>query len=83
MPSRHFPVRGRTGEGLYSALGVDTAKLKKTIASEITRGIATAMPYVVIGAVFAYSYAKTNNLAVNILFHLLYNSLAVLASMLK
>ena len=45
--------------------------------------LATAMPYVVIGMVFAYSYAKTNNLAVNILFHLLYNSLAVLASMLK
>lgn len=45
--------------------------------------LATAIPYVVIGMVFAYSYAKTNNLAVNILFHLLYNSLAVLASMLK
>ncbi len=45
--------------------------------------IATAMPYAVIGMVFAYSYARTNNLAVNILFHLLYNSLAVLVSTLK
>lgn len=35
----------KISEGLYTSLGVDTAKLKKTIASEITRGIATAMPY--------------------------------------
>lgn len=35
----------KISEGLYNALGVDTGKLKKTIAHEITRGIATAMPY--------------------------------------
>ncbi len=52
---------------------------------EATLGIAlaTAFPYVVIGMVFAYSYAITNNLAVNILFHLSYNALAVLAATLK
>ena len=32
-------------EGLYKKLGVDTLKLKKAIASEITRGIATNMAY--------------------------------------
>lgn len=32
-------------EGLYEALGVDTKKLKKTISSEITRGIASGMPH--------------------------------------
>ncbi len=52
---------------------------------EATFGIAvaTSLPYVVIGMVFAYSYARTNNIAVNILFHMLYNLLAVFASMLK
>lgn len=52
---------------------------------EATLGIAiaTSLPYVAIGMVFAYSYVRTNNLAVNILFHLLYNSLAVLVSTLK
>lgn len=45
--------------------------------------LATSLPYIVIGMLFAYSYARTNNLAINILFHMLYNSLAVLASMLK
>ncbi len=45
--------------------------------------LATSLPYAIIGMVFAYSYAKTNNLAINILFHLLYNSLAVLVSTLK
>lgn len=45
--------------------------------------VATSLPYIAIGMVFAYSYARTNNLAVNILFHMLYNTLAVLASILK
>lgn len=35
----------KISEGLYKRLGVDTQKLKKTIASEITRGIAASMPY--------------------------------------
>ena len=38
-------IDSKISEGLYEALGVDTVKLKKVIASEITRGIATAMPY--------------------------------------
>ena len=52
---------------------------------EATLGIAiaTSLPYAAIGMVLAYSYAKTNNLAVNMLFHLLYNALAVFASCLK
>lgn len=32
-------------EGLYEALGVDAQKLKKTISSEITRGIASSLTY--------------------------------------
>lgn len=32
-------------EGLYEALGVDAQKLKKTISSEITRGIASSLSY--------------------------------------
>ena len=32
-------------EGLYESLGVDTKKLKKTISSEITRGIASGLPH--------------------------------------
>lgn len=32
-------------EDLYKSLGVDIAKLKKTITAEISRGIATGMPY--------------------------------------
>ena len=32
-------------EGLYEALGADAQKLKKTITSEITRGIASALTY--------------------------------------
>ena len=32
-------------EGLYDALGVDTKKLKQTISSEITRGIASGLPH--------------------------------------
>ncbi len=35
----------KVSKGLYTALGVDVAKLKKTISSEITRGIATSRPY--------------------------------------
>ncbi|MBR6689145.1 MAG: CPBP family intramembrane metalloprotease [Clostridia bacterium] len=45
--------------------------------------LATALPYAALGMAFAYSYARTNNLAINILFHLLYNSIAVLVSTLK
>ena len=32
-------------EGLYTALGVDTKKLKNSISAEITRGIASGMPH--------------------------------------
>lgn len=42
---RAIQTDSKISEGLYSALGVDTNRLKKTIASEITRGVATAMPY--------------------------------------
>ena len=35
----------KISEGLYEALGVDTKKLKKSISSEITRGIASGMPH--------------------------------------
>ena len=35
----------KVSKGLYTALGVDIAKLKKMISSEITRGIATSRPY--------------------------------------
>lgn len=35
----------KISEGLYNALGVDTKKLKQTISSEITRGIAAGMPH--------------------------------------
>ena len=38
-------IDSKISKGLYNALGVDTNRLKKIIASEITRGIATAMPY--------------------------------------
>lgn len=35
----------KVSKGLYNALGVDVAKLKRTIRSEISRGIATSLPY--------------------------------------
>lgn len=35
----------KISEGLYESLGVDTKKLKRAISSEITRGIATNMPF--------------------------------------
>ena len=35
----------KISEGLYESLGVDTKKLKKSISSEITRGIASGMPH--------------------------------------
>lgn len=35
----------KISKGLYNALGVDTEKLKKAITHEITRGIASDMPY--------------------------------------
>jgi SPP1 gp7 family putative phage head morphogenesis protein len=35
----------KISKSLYTALGVDVAKLKKTISSEITRGIASSRPY--------------------------------------
>jgi SPP1 gp7 family putative phage head morphogenesis protein len=35
----------KISEGLYNALGVDTKKLKQSIRSEITRGIASGMPH--------------------------------------
>lgn len=47
----------KISEGLYEALGVDTKKLKKTISSEITRGIASGLPHSEIARNIA-SYAK-------------------------
>ena len=44
-------------EGLYETLGVDTKKLKQTISSEITRGIASGMPHSEIARNIA-NYAK-------------------------
>ena len=35
----------KISEGLYSSIGVDTTKLKKSISSEITRGIASGMSH--------------------------------------
>lgn len=35
----------KISNGLYNALGVDVAKLKKTITQEISRGIASSLPY--------------------------------------
>lgn len=35
----------KVSNGLYNALGVDVAKLKKTITHEISRGIASSLPY--------------------------------------
>lgn len=35
----------KISDGLYSALGVDVGKLKKTISAEITRGIASSLAY--------------------------------------
>ena len=35
----------KISEGLYEALGVDVKRLKKTISSEITRGIAAGLPH--------------------------------------
>ena len=47
----------KISEGLYEALGVDTRKLRKTISSEITRGIASGMPHSEIARNIA-AYAK-------------------------
>ena len=47
----------KISEGLYEALGVDTKKLKKTISSEITRGIASGLPHSEIARNIA-AYAK-------------------------
>lgn len=44
-------------ESLYETLGVDTKKLKQSIRSEITRGIASGMPYSEIARNLA-AYAK-------------------------
>lgn len=38
-------TNSKVSNGLYNALGVDVAKLKKTITQEISRGIATGMGY--------------------------------------
>lgn len=35
----------KISKGLYNALGVDVAGLKKSISAEITRGIASSLPY--------------------------------------
>lgn len=35
----------KVSNGLYAAMGVDVAKLKKSIAQEISRGIASSLPY--------------------------------------
>ena len=42
---RAIQTDSKISEGLYSALGVDAKKLKKSIAKEVTRGIATGLPY--------------------------------------
>ena len=47
----------KISEGLYEALGVDTKKLKNSISSEITRGIAAGLPHSDIARNIA-SYAK-------------------------
>ncbi len=38
-------TESKISEGLYTRLGKDVKELRKTISSEISRGIATAMPY--------------------------------------
>lgn len=35
----------KISKGLYTALGLEVAKLKKSISAEITRGIASSLPY--------------------------------------
>ena len=47
----------KISEGLYKSLGVDTRKLKDSIRSEITRGIAAGLPHSEIARNIA-SYAK-------------------------
>ena len=47
----------KISEGLYEALGVDVKNLKKTISSEITRGIAAGLPHSEIARNIS-SYAK-------------------------
>ena len=42
---RAVVTNSQISEGLYEALGVDTKKLKQTISSEITRGIASGLPH--------------------------------------
>ena len=49
----------KISEGLYESLGVDTKKLKKSISSEITRGIASGMPHTDIARNIA-RYAKVS-----------------------
>jgi len=49
----------KISEGLYESLGVDTKKLKKSISSEITRGIASGMPHTDIAKNIA-RYAKVS-----------------------
>jgi hypothetical protein len=49
----------KINEGLYESLGVDTKKLKKSISSEITRGIASGMPHTDIARNIA-RYAKVS-----------------------
>lgn len=49
----------KISEGLYTSLGVDTKKLKKSISSEITRGIASGMPHTDIARNIA-RYAKVS-----------------------
>jgi SPP1 gp7 family putative phage head morphogenesis protein len=49
----------KISEGLYESLGVDTKKLKKTISSEITRGIASDMTHTDIARNIA-KYAKVS-----------------------
>lgn len=38
-------TNSKINEGLYEALGIDASKLKKTITSEITRGIASGLTF--------------------------------------
>ena len=50
-------TNSQISEGLYTSLGVDTKKLKRTISSEITRGIASGLPHSEIARNIA-AYAK-------------------------
>lgn len=64
---------------LYIILSSFIFGLMHTIGeASLELAIATSVPYAIIGGAFAYIYAKTNNLACNIIAHCAYNTLGVL-----